>query len=122
MKARISARNGLTKKELNLVEEYAREVCTKRMYGMMRRIFKSFAYSLNRNYGFGKYRTMVVLDEAKKIMDEYPKNEIFWEQLDRVCIDEIGINFVRETTNKNGRIVFNDESRVFEDEKDLNTN
>lgn len=118
MKARISARNGLTKKELNLVEEYAREVCTKRMYGMMRRIFKSFAYSLNRNYGFGKYRTMVVLDEAKEIMDEYPKNEIFWDQLDRVCIDEIGIRFVREKINKDGNIIFDDdETRVFEDEE-----
>lgn len=89
---------------------------------MMRRIFKSIAYSLNRKYGFGKQRMMVVLNEAKEIMDEYPKNEIFWDQLDKVCIDEIGINFVRETTNKNGRIVFNDESRVFEDEKGLNTN
>lgn len=122
MKARISAKKRFTKKELDLLEECAEEVCTKKMYGMMRRIFKSIAYSLNRKYGFGKQRMMVVLNEAKGIMDEYPKNEIFWEQLDKVCIDEIGINFVRETTNKNGRIVFNDESRVFEDEKDLNTN
>lgn len=92
------------------------------MYGMMRRIFKSIAYSLNREYGFGKHRMMIVLNEAHKIMDEYRQNEIFWEQLDKVCIDEIGINFVQETTNKNGRLVFNDEARVFEDEENLNTN
>lgn len=117
MKARISPRNGLTKKQLDLMEEYAAEICKKRMFGMMRRIFKSFAYSLNRYYGFGKYRTMVVLDKAKEIMDEYPENEIFWEQLDRACIDKIGIRFVREKTNKDGKIIFDDDdTRVFEDE------
>ena len=122
MKARISAKKRFTKKELDLLEECAEEVCTKKMYGMMRRIFKSIAYSLNRKYGFGKQRMMVVLNEAKEIMDECPKNEIFWDQLDKVCIDEIGINFVRETTDKNGRLVFNGEAKVFEDEEDMNTN
>lgn len=118
MKARISAKKRFTKKELDLLEECAEEVCTKKMYGMMRRIFKSIAYSLNRKYGFGKQRMMVVLNEAKEIMDEYPKNEIFWEQLDRVCIDEIGIRFVREKINKDGNIIFDDdETRVFEDEE-----
>ena len=109
MKARISPKNGLTKKQLYLVEEYATEICKKRMYGMMRRIFKSFAYSLNLYYWFGKYRTMVVLDKAKEIMDEYPENEIFCEQLDRVVIDEIGIDFVREKTDKDGKAVFTDD-------------
>lgn len=118
MKARISPKNGLTKKQLDLMEEYAAEICKKRMFGMMRRIFKSFAYSLNRYYGFGKYRTMVVLDKAKEIMDEYPENEIFWEQLDRVCIDEIGIDFVREKLDENGKVMYDydDDTKVFESE------
>lgn len=42
-------------------------------------------------------------------MNDNRGNDIFWEQLDRVVIDEIGMDFVREKTDKDGKAVFTDD-------------
>ena len=109
MKARISPRNGLTKKQQDMMRELAEETLSKKQYGFARRLFKAFCYVMNRTYGFGKYRLGVAIGEIEKIMDECLTSEIFWEQLDRVVIDEIGMDFVREKTDEDGKAVFTDD-------------
>ena len=109
MKARISPKNKLTKKQQDLMRELAEEELSKKQYGFTRRLFKAFCYVLNRKYGFGKYRLSAAIGEIEQVMDECLTSEIFWEQLDRVVIDEIGLDFVREKTDKDGRAVFTDD-------------
>ena len=68
-----------------------------------------FCYVLNREYGFGEKRLNIITDEVDKLIHDNRGNDIFWEQLDRVVIDEIGIKFAREKTNKDGKAVFTDD-------------
>ena len=105
MKARISPRNILTKKQQDLMRELAEETLSKKQYGFARRLFKAFCYVMNRTYGFGKYRLGVAIGEIEKIMDECLTSEIFWEHLDRVVIDELGIEFEREEVNEDGEVI-----------------
>ncbi|MEE3451049.1 MAG: hypothetical protein VZR27_10245 [Acutalibacteraceae bacterium] len=118
MKARISPRNKLTKKEQDMMIELAEEALSKKQYSFMRRIFKAFCYVMNRTYGFGKQRLNIAISEIEKTMNECITNEMFWEQLDRVVIDEIGLDFVRETTDKDGKAVFTDgDTEIFTGKK-----
>ena len=118
MKARVPRNAKMTRKEEKLLREYTKDVFRKKYLGFERRIFKAMAYALNRNYGFGKNRIKTVLIEAEKIADEYGTDEIFWDHLDRVCIDEIGIDFVREKLDENGKVMYDydDDAKVFESE------
>ena len=118
MKARIAPRYKLTKKVQDLMTELAEETLSKKQFSFMRRIFKAFCYVLNRNYGFGEKRLYAAIREIEKVMDECITNEMFWEQLDRVVIDEIGVKFARETTDKDGKVVFTDgDTEIFAGEK-----
>lgn len=109
MKARIPREYKLTRIEQDLMMELAEKEFNKQRFAFMRQIFKMFCYVLNREYGFGKKRLTIITDEVEKLMNDNRGNDIFWEQLDRVVIDEIGMDFVREKTDKDGKAVFTDD-------------
>lgn len=109
MRARIPPKMKYSKREQKELQKLAEDALSKKQYGFMRRLFKAFCYVLNRKYGFGKYRLSAAIGEIEQVMDECLTSEIFWEQLDRVVIDEIGLDFVREKTDKDGRALFTDD-------------
>ena len=109
MKARIPREYKLTRIEQDLMLELAEKEFNKQRFAFMRQIFKMFCYVLNREYGFGEKRLNIITGKVERLIHDNRGNDIFWEQLDRVVIDEIKLDFARETTNKDGKAVFTDD-------------
>ena len=105
MKARIPLRNKFTKRTQKDMLALAEQELSKKQFGFTRRLFKTFCYCLNRDFGFGKKRLEFLIDSVNKLMNEVPTDEAFWEHLDRVVIDELGIEFEREEVNEDGEVI-----------------
>lgn len=92
MKARLPINNKLkTKVRQEVAKEYERKG-----QEATRRIFKLFCIALNEKYGFGKQRLLSVLQEVECLSVESQQDEVFWTHIDRVVIDQMGIEFERE--------------------------
>ena len=105
MKARMPLRNKLTKRTQEDMIALAEQELNKKQFGFTRRLFKAFCYCLNRDFGFGKVRLEKLIDSVNKLMNEVLTDECFWEHLDRVIIDELGIEFEREEVNEDGEVL-----------------
>lgn len=92
MKARIP----LTKEQKKIARQEIATILDREEQNRTRRMYKLICYALNRKFGFGAYRICQMIEEVGKLIQESEKDEIFWEHLDRVVIDEIGMNFERE--------------------------
>ena len=96
MKARIPAGNRFSKKQKAEIHELSRELVEQENKKAMRRYFKLMCYVLNRDFGFGNKRCLSVIDGISKLLSEHEHDEIFWQHLDRVIIDEMKLDFERE--------------------------
>ena len=102
MKARIPLRNKFTKRTQKDMLALAEQELSKKQFGFTRRMFKAFCYCLNRDF---KKRLEFLIDSVNKLMNEVLTDEAFWEHLDRVVIDELGIEFEREEVNEDGEVI-----------------
>lgn len=105
MKAHIPLKNKLAKRTQKDMLALAEQELNKKQFGFTRRLFKAFCYCLNRDFGFGKKRLEFLIDSVNKLMNEVLTDECFWEHLDRVVIDELGMDFEREEVNEDGEVI-----------------
>ena len=105
MKAHIPLRNKFTKRTQKDMLALAEQELSKKQFGFTRRMFKAFCYCLNRDFGFGKKRLEFLINSIRALLDESLTDEAFWEHLDRVVIDELGIEFEREEVNEDGEVI-----------------
>lgn len=96
MKAWIKPVHSVTKKQKQAVNEYIKEELREQQRGVTRRIFKLFCASLHKKYGFSKGRLPVVLADVSALCDEKANDPVFWAHIDKLVIDQIGLNFQRE--------------------------
>ena len=96
MKARIPNAAKLTKKQLQAVRSYSSQVVREDQERLMRRYFKLMCYVLNRDFGFGSKRCLSVIGGISRLSAEHDRDEIFWEHLDRVIVDEMKLDFKRD--------------------------
>lgn len=96
MKARIPNSAKLTKKQLQAAESYSRQVVKADQERLLRQYFKLMCYVLNRDFGFGNKRCFSVIYGISRLAAEHDHDEIFWEHLDRVIVDEMKLDFERE--------------------------
>lgn len=61
---------------------------------------KISCHVLNEHYNFGKHRLSKFINEVGKLSAEADTDEIFWEHIDRVDIDYLGLPFDREQEEK----------------------
>lgn len=103
MKARISTWDFLTKKQKDEINDFIKkkglEVYETESNGMFRRYYKLLAVSLNRKLGFGKQRIQRVFEDISELSKRREHDEVFWAHVDKVVIDQIGIEFQRENYN-----------------------
>lgn len=92
MKARLPISN---KMKSQVRQEVAKEY-ERQGQDATRRIFKLFCIALNEKYGFGKQRLLSILQEVECLSVESQQDEVFWTHIDRVVIDQMGIEFERE--------------------------
>ena len=86
----------MNKKQKKMVHDAVEKEYYKQGQDMTRRFFKLFCASLNKEYGFGKGRLMVLIDRVEKMSEEGKNDEVFWTHIDNFLIDQMGIAFDRE--------------------------
>ena len=97
MKARLPAlSNNQRAKAIAEVEKMVKEEMTKQSEQIIRKNMKLMCHVLNEFFGFGNHRLSKVISEIGKLSAEADKDEIFWEHIDRVDIDYLGLPFERE--------------------------
>ena len=57
-------------------------------------------FVLNQNFGFGHDRLNKALKEMTEVIKHSSEDEVFWEHLDRVVIDQLKLPFKRDYTEK----------------------
>ena len=105
---RVKARILPSKKERKYIEKAATMVAKKKLqeqqHGFTRRFYKLICYTLNREFGFGKGRLMKIINSINRTLTEHRDDVMFWIHLDRVVIDELGVEFEREKVTPDGVI------------------
>ena len=98
MKARLPQK--ISKRQEGVIREKVKDEYQRQGQEMSRRIFKLFCVSLNKQFGFGKYRLSRLLADISELSDAKRHDEVFWSHIDKVIIEQIGINFPRENYDK----------------------
>lgn len=94
MKARVPLNNSLKR-------EIEREI-KREQNAATRRLTKLFLTTLNTNFNFGKKRLERAMNGFYQLLLEERKDEIFWEHIDRLLIDNLKLNFEREILDVSG--------------------
>lgn len=102
MKARIpvNIKREAKKEILRLVNNEYSKVRNKENEDITRRIFKTMMFVLNQDFGFGHDRLNKALKEMTEVIKHSSEDEVFWEHLDRVVIDQLKLPFKRDYTEK----------------------
>ena len=104
MKARIPVTND-QKRQIHdeMVREY-RKVAEQEREDMTRRICKTMIFCLNKEFGFGLKRCVRVFNSFADHLNHSQDDEVYWEHIDRVVIDQMHLPFERDYTDR-GRVV-----------------
>ena len=119
MKARIPKISGNDRKRmLSEVEIEVKKAWEKveeeKTIDITRRVLKTIIYNLNTEYGYGIKRISRLFDSFTKMLEESRKDEVYWEHIDRVVIDKLGLPFERDYTN-NGQVISESRLKLKED-------
>ena len=92
MKAHISASMRLTKREKAIVKEYDDSIQNENFM----RYVKLSIVALHEQFGFGHDRAADFLGTISRLAEEAEKDEIFWEHIDKIVIEELKLELQRE--------------------------
>lgn len=103
MKARMSYFRTAKEKRMvrdEVMVEY-RKIEEEKRREMAERCLKIFIYVLNRDHHFGKKRANEFYEACGTLLAEAYNDEVFWEHVDKVVIDYLGMTeFGRDYTVK----------------------
>lgn len=103
----MKARRIPTAREIKRAREIAtieyQKVAEKERDGMARRIIKEMIFILNQEFGFGVKRCARAFKAFTTTLDNAKDNEYYWEHIDQVVIDRMGLPFERDYTDR-GRV------------------
>ena len=124
MKARIPRISGNDRKRmLSEVEIEVKRAWEKveeeKTIDITRRVLKTIIYTLNTEYGYGIKRITRLFNSFTKMLEESSKDEVYWEHIDRVVVDKLGLPFERDYTN-NGQVISESRLKLKEDKNERN--
>lgn len=124
MKARIPKISGNDRKRmLSEVEIEVKKAWEKveeeKTIDITRRVLKTIIYKLNTEYGYGIKRISRLFNSFTKMLEESSKDEVYWEHIDRVVVDKLGLPFERDYTN-NGQVISESRLKLKEDKNERN--
>ena len=119
MKARIPKISGNDRKRLLSeveieVKKAWEKVEEEKTIDITRRVLKTIIYTLNTEYGYGIKRISRLFNSFTKMLEESSKDEVYWEHIDRVVVDKLGLPFERDYTN-NGQVISESRLKLKED-------
>jgi hypothetical protein len=82
----------------DMVREYGK-VAEKEREDMTRRIIKAMLYILNTEFGWGVKRLTRLFNVFAKHINYSADDLVYWEHIDRVVIDQMGLPFERDYTD-----------------------
>lgn len=109
MKARIPRISGSEKKKIKSeikleIDRIWKEVEQEKENDITRRVLKTFIYVMHNEFGYGLTRISRLFNRFTEVLENSDKDEVYWEHIDRVVIDELGLPFERDYTN-NGQVI-----------------
>ena len=124
MKARIPKISGNDRKRmLSEVEIEVKKAWEKveeeKTIDITRRVLKTLIYVLNTEYGYGIKRISRLFASFTKMLEKSDKDEVYWEHIDRVVVDKLGLAFERDYTN-NGQVIRESRLKLKEDKNERN--
>ena len=124
MKARIPKISGNDRKRmLSEVEIEVKKAWEKveeeKTIDITRRVLKTIIYKLNTEYGYGIKRISRLFNSFTKMLEESSKDEVYWEHIDRIVIEKLGLPFERDYTN-NGQVISESRLKLKEDKNERN--
>lgn len=92
MKARIPAKQMLTKQMQKAVVELAEERREEIAKELIVQIVKVAAINLNRNFGFGHQRLIRFIETVTEMFEEHREDELYWYHVDKILKEELKID------------------------------
>ena len=92
MKARIPAKQRLTKQMQNSIKEIVSKEREKQSKELIAQILKVSLINLNRNFGFGQQRLIKFLDTVTDMFREHIHDELYWYHVDKILKEELKID------------------------------
>ena len=92
MKARIPAKQILTKQMQNSIKEIVSKEREKQSKELIAQILKVSLINLNRNFGFGQQRLIKFLDTVTEMLREHMHDELYWYHVDKILKEELKID------------------------------
>lgn len=111
MRARIKASDMLSKPAREAVEEYILAEVNRTKNEEMARFLKIICATLHKEFGFGGKRLTDLVFKSQEFMQENKGNEIFWDKIDELLIDKLGIPFSREDYEEREKAVIENARR-----------
>lgn len=113
MKARIPRLSNNEKKRMKSeikfeVEKIWDEMEQKKEDDLTRRILKTFIYVLHEKYGYGIKRLSALVKEFTSMLEHSSEDNVYWEHIDKVVIDELKIPFKRDYTDRGKAVTYED--------------
>lgn len=110
MKARIPKIKAKDKKQLKqeidiLVTAALAEKEEKIHKDLTRRILKTFVYVMHTDFGYGRTRLERLLEAFTIQLEKSDTDEVYWEHIDRVVMDELKLDFGKRDYTNHGRVV-----------------
>ena len=103
MKVRLNTWDKLTTKQRKELDEYVKnkglEIYKREAAENFRRYYKLVAIALNNKFEFGKKRILELFDELSELSKQREQDEVFWAHMDKIVINQIGLEFERENYN-----------------------
>ena len=124
MKARIPRISGNDRKRmLSEVEIEVKKAWEKveeeKTIDITRRVLKTIIYTLNTEYGYGIKRISRLFNSFTKMLENSNNDEVYWEHIDRVVVNKLGLPFERDYTN-NGQVISESRLKLKEDKNERN--
>ena len=119
MKARIPKISGNDRKRmLSEVEIEVKKAWEKveeeKTIDITRRVLKTIIYTLNTEYGYGIKRISRLFNSFTKLLENSNSDDVYWEHIDRVVVEKLGLPFERDYTN-NGQVISESRLKLKED-------
>ena len=92
MKARIPAKQRLSKQMKNSIKEIVNKEREEQSKALMEQILKVTLINLNRNFGFGQQRLIKFLDTVTDMFREHIHDELYWYHVDKILKEELKID------------------------------
>lgn len=92
MKARVPARQKLSKEMQVSIQEFVTKEREEQSKKLIEQILKVSIINLNRNFGFGQQRLIKFIDTVTDMFEEHREDDLYWYHVDKILKEELKLD------------------------------